>query len=68
MKKLINDPANVVLLGNLLGVVLADLCSRKKLAANLVASGHIGQHGNCPAPARADQLCYFLAHLNLGVS
>jgi ribonuclease D len=33
------DPANVVLLGNLLGVVLADLCARKKLAANLVASG-----------------------------
>jgi len=34
-----NDPAHVVLLGNLLGVVLADLCSRKRIAANLVASG-----------------------------
>lgn len=34
-----NDPAHVVLLGNLLGVVLADLCSRKRLASNLVASG-----------------------------
>ncbi|MBX9585361.1 MAG: HRDC domain-containing protein [Gemmataceae bacterium] len=33
-----NDPAHVVLLGNLLGVVLSDLCSRNKLAANLVAS------------------------------
>src|SRR5439155_7305133 len=34
-----NDPAHVILLGSLLGVVLADLCARKKLAANLVASG-----------------------------
>ena len=34
-----NDPANVVILGNLLGVVLADLCSRRKLASSLVASG-----------------------------
>ncbi|MDB5311942.1 MAG: rnd [Gemmataceae bacterium] len=34
-----NDPAHVLLLGSLLGVVLADMCSRKKLAANLVASG-----------------------------
>lgn len=34
-----NDPAHVVLLGSLLGVVLADLCARKKIAANLVASG-----------------------------
>jgi ribonuclease D len=34
-----NDPANIVLLANLLGVVLADLCGRRKLAANLVASG-----------------------------
>ncbi len=34
-----NDPAHIVLLGNLLGVVLADLCARRKLAANLVASG-----------------------------
>jgi ribonuclease D len=34
-----SDPAHVVLLGNLLGVVLADLCSRKRIAANLVASG-----------------------------
>jgi ribonuclease D len=34
-----NDPAHVVLLGNLLGVVLSDLCSRKRIAANLVGSG-----------------------------
>jgi ribonuclease D len=34
-----SDPAHVVLLGNLLGVVLADLCSRKRIAPNLVASG-----------------------------
>lgn len=34
-----NDPQNVVLLGQLLGVVLADLCSRLKLAPNLVSSG-----------------------------
>jgi ribonuclease D len=34
-----NDPANVVLLGNLLGVVLADLCARLRLAPNLVSSG-----------------------------
>ncbi|MBX9622415.1 MAG: ribonuclease D [Gemmataceae bacterium] len=33
-----HDPQHVVLLGSLLGVVLADLCSRNKLAANLVAS------------------------------
>jgi ribonuclease D len=30
---------HVLLLANLLGVVLSDLCSRKRLAANLVASG-----------------------------
>jgi ribonuclease D len=34
-----NDPQHVLLLGSLLGVVLADLCSRKRLASNLVASG-----------------------------
>jgi ribonuclease D len=34
-----NDPAHVVLLGSLLSVVLADLCARKRIAANLVASG-----------------------------
>jgi ribonuclease D len=34
-----NDPPHVVLLGNLLGVVLADWCTRNKLAPNLVASG-----------------------------
>ena len=34
-----NDPAHVLLLASLLGVVLADLCSRKRLAANLVATG-----------------------------
>jgi ribonuclease D len=34
-----NDPQHIVLLGNLLGVVLADWCTRNKLAANLVASG-----------------------------
>jgi ribonuclease D len=33
------DPPHIVMLGNLLGVVLADLCSRKKLASSLVASG-----------------------------
>ena len=34
-----NDPANVVLLGNLLGVVLADFAARNRIAANLIASG-----------------------------
>jgi ribonuclease D len=34
-----NDPPHVVLLGNLLAVVLADWCTRQKLAANLVATG-----------------------------
>jgi ribonuclease D len=34
-----NDPPPIVMLGNLLGVVLADWCARNKLAANLVASG-----------------------------
>jgi ribonuclease D len=34
-----NDPPHVVMLGSLLGVVLADWCTRNKLAANLVASG-----------------------------
>jgi len=34
-----NDPAHVLLLASLLGVVLADLCSRNRLASNLVASG-----------------------------
>lgn len=34
-----NDPPHIILLGNLLGVVLADWCTRNKLAANLVASG-----------------------------
>jgi ribonuclease D len=34
-----NDPPNIVMLGSLLGVVLADWCARNKLAANLVASG-----------------------------
>ena len=34
-----NDPPNVLLLANLLGVVLADLCARLKLAPNLVSSG-----------------------------
>ena len=33
------DAPHVILLGNLLGVVLADLAARKKLASNLVASG-----------------------------
>ena len=33
-----HDPQHVLLLAQLLGVVLADLCSRNKLAANLVAS------------------------------
>src|SRR5581483_6083834 len=34
-----NDAPHIVLLGNLLGVVLADFAARKKLAPNLVASG-----------------------------
>ena len=34
-----NDAPPIVLMGNLLGVVLADLSARKKLAPNLVASG-----------------------------
>lgn len=34
-----NDSANVVLLGNLLNVVLADFAGRNRLAANLVSSG-----------------------------
>lgn len=34
-----NDPAHVLLLANFLGVVLSDLCSRKRLASNLVATG-----------------------------
>lgn len=34
-----NDPQPIVMMGNLLGVVLADWCARNKLAANLVASG-----------------------------
>jgi len=34
-----NDPTHVLLLAGLLGVVLADLCSRKRLASNLVATG-----------------------------
>jgi ribonuclease D len=34
-----NDPPHVVMLGSLLGVVLADWCARNKLAPNLVASG-----------------------------
>jgi ribonuclease D len=34
-----NDPPPIVLLGNLLGVVLADWCARNKLAPSLVASG-----------------------------
>jgi len=34
-----NDPVHIVLLANLLGVVLADLCSRRRLAASLVSSG-----------------------------
>lgn len=34
-----NDPPPVIMLGNLLGVVLADWCARNKLAPNLVASG-----------------------------
>jgi len=34
-----NDPPHVVLLGTLLGVALADWCTRNKLAANLVSSG-----------------------------
>jgi ribonuclease D len=34
-----NDPPHVLMLANLLGVVLADWCTRNKLAANLVASG-----------------------------
>jgi ribonuclease D len=34
-----NDPPHVLMLASLLGVVLADWCTRHKLAANLVASG-----------------------------
>ncbi|HEY1189297.1 MAG TPA: HRDC domain-containing protein [Gemmata sp.] len=34
-----NDTANIVLLGNLLNVVLADFAGRHRLAANLVSSG-----------------------------
>jgi ribonuclease D len=34
-----NDPTHVLLLASLLGVVLSDLCSRKRLASNLVATG-----------------------------
>jgi ribonuclease D len=34
-----NDPPPVVMLGNLLGVILGDWCSRNKLAPSLVASG-----------------------------
>jgi ribonuclease D len=34
-----SDPPHVLLLASLMGVVLADLCSRKRLASNLVASG-----------------------------
>jgi ribonuclease D len=34
-----NDPPPIIMLGNLLGVVLADWSARNKLAANLVASG-----------------------------
>jgi ribonuclease D len=34
-----NDPPPIVLLGNLLGVVLADWCARNSLAASLVATG-----------------------------
>ncbi|MDY3557492.1 HRDC domain-containing protein [Gemmata sp. JC673] len=34
-----NDSANVVLLGNLLNVVLADFAGRHRLAANLISSG-----------------------------
>jgi ribonuclease D len=34
-----NDPPHVVLLGGLMGVVLADWCGRNKVAPNLVASG-----------------------------
>lgn len=34
-----NDPPHVVLLGNLLGVVLADWCARNRVAPGLVASG-----------------------------
>ena len=34
-----NDPPNVLLLASLLGVVLADLAARKRVAGNLVASG-----------------------------
>ncbi len=34
-----NDTSNVVLLGNLLNVVLADFAGRNRLAANLVSSG-----------------------------
>jgi ribonuclease D len=34
-----NDPPHVIMLGSLLGVVLADWCTRNRLAPNLVASG-----------------------------
>ncbi|MBP3955281.1 ribonuclease D [Gemmata sp. G18] len=34
-----NDTSNIVLLGNLLNVVLADFAGRNRLAANLVSSG-----------------------------
>lgn len=34
-----NDPPNVVLLANLLGVVLTDLCTRKELTPSLCATG-----------------------------
>jgi ribonuclease D len=34
-----NDPPNVLLLANLLGVALTDWCTRNKLAPNLVATG-----------------------------
>jgi ribonuclease D len=34
-----NDPPPIIMLGNLLGVVLANWCARNSLAANLVASG-----------------------------
>jgi ribonuclease D len=44
------DPPNVVLLGNLLGVVLADWCGRNKLAPNLVASGARGWRAQVVLP------------------
>src|SRR5438046_274533 len=34
------DPPQVALIGNILGAVLGDFCTRNQLAANLVASGH----------------------------